>query len=87
MPFADDFPILHKDLIYFDSAATSQKPKCVIDAMMRFYSHEYATVNRAVYTLAEKATDQVHKIREKIKIFINAAHTSEIIFTKGTLYL
>ena len=83
-----DFPMLQqtmhgKPLIYFDSAATSQKPRAVIDAMTRFYSQQYSTVHRAVYDIASQATDLYESVRQTVKNFLNAAHSEEIIFTKS----
>lgn len=83
------FPMLSasmhgKPLIYLDSAATAQKPQVVIDTIFRFYSHHYSTVHRAVYELATIATHDYHKVREKVRQFLNAAKTEEIIFTRGT---
>lgn len=80
------FPIFshHPELIYLDSAATAHKPKEVIDAMSRFYSEDYATVHRAIYRPSLKATDQYNAARETARKFLNAAHTDEIIFTRGT---
>ena len=81
-----DFPIFehHPSLIYLDSAASTQKPKPVIDALTEFYSRDYGTVNRAVYTLAREATDRYQETRTKIKNHFNIAHEEEIIFTRGT---
>ncbi|NGX38152.1 MAG: Cysteine desulfurase [Chlamydiae bacterium] len=84
-----DFPILKqkihgKPLIYLDSAATTQKPQCVIDALTHFYAHEYGTVHRAVYHLAAKATEKYNTAREKIARFLNAKSSDEIVFTRGT---
>lgn len=84
-----EFPMLQqkmhgKPLIYLDSAATTQKPLSVIETMHKFYSQEYATVHRSVYDLASQATEKYHGVREKLRAFLNAAHTEEIIFTKGT---
>jgi len=84
-----DFPLLQKEmhgkpLIYFDSAATSQKPQSVIHAISHFYSAEYGTVHRAVYDLAANATARYEEVRHKIKTFLNAEFVEEIIFTKGT---
>lgn len=84
-----DFPILQqlcrdKPLVYLDSAATSQKPQRVIDAVNHYYLHDNANVHRGVYQLAERATQQYEAVREKLKNFINAPRVSEIIFTKGT---
>lgn len=79
-----DFPMLQKEVIYFDSAATSLKPQTVIDAMDRFYTSEYGTVHRAVYRLAAHATAAYSQVREKVRAFLSAAHYDEIVFTKGT---
>lgn len=80
-----DFPIFDKNnLIYCDSAATSQKPRHVIDALVQFYSYENAPVHRGIYKLAEQATARYEKVRETIARFIGAQSASEIIFTKGT---
>ena len=80
-----DFPIFRdKNLIYFDSAATTQKPECVIEALSQFYTHEYATVHRSVYELAARATERYHHARSKVQQFLGAGAPEEIIFTKGT---
>ena len=84
-----DFPILkekirNKPLVYLDNAATCQKPQVVIDSISHLYSHEYANVHRGVHTLSVKATDRYEGAREKVKDFINAESTKEIIFVKGT---
>lgn len=84
-----DFPMLTKTmhgkpLIYFDSAATAQKPNCVIDAIADFYRDHYGTVHRAVYELAIRSTEDYQKTRQKVKAFLNAAKDEEIIFTRGT---
>ncbi|WP_305907613.1 cysteine desulfurase [Methylomarinum sp. Ch1-1] len=84
-----DFPILqekirNKPLVYLDNAATSQKPETVIDSISHLYRHEYANVHRGVHTLSVKSTDRYEGAREKVKNFINAASTKEIIFVKGT---
>lgn len=84
-----DFPILkqqirNKPLVYLDNAATCQKPQTVIDSISHLYSHEYANVHRGVHTLSIKATDRYEGAREKVKNFINANSTKEIIFVKGT---
>ena len=73
-----------KPFVYLDSAATAQKPKCVIDALHRFYTHEYGTVHRAIYEFAAKATAHYSAVREIVKNFLNASSAEEIIFTKGT---
>lgn len=85
----NDFPFLKgqiqgKSLVYLDSGATAQKPKIVIDAISHYYSNENANVHRGIYTLSERATTAYENTRKKIKAFINAAHTHEIIFTRGT---
>ena len=84
-----DFPMLTKTmhgkpLIYFDSAATAQKPYCVIDAIANFYRDHYGTVHRAVYELAIRSTEDYQKTRQKVRAFLNAAKDEEIIFTRGT---
>jgi len=84
-----DFPILkekirNKPLVYLDNAATCQKPQAVIDSISHLYMHEYANVHRGVHTLSIKATDRYEGAREKVKSFINANSTKEIIFVKGT---
>src|SRR3990167_2888199 len=79
----DHFSIFkNSDLVYLDSAATSQKPQMVIDAMTKFYSKNYANVGRGVYDLAEQATIKFESAREKVANFIGAS-ASELIFTKG----
>ncbi len=83
-----DFPILkekirNKPLVYLDNAATCQKPQTVIDSISHLYSHEYANVHRGVHTLSIKATDRYEGAREKVKDFINASSTKEIIFVRG----
>ncbi|KAF3982254.1 MAG: cysteine desulfurase [Methylococcales symbiont of Hymedesmia sp. n. MRB-2018] len=85
----EDFPILkekigNNPLVYLDNAATCQKPQAVIDSISHLYMHEYANVHRGVHTLSVKATDRYEGAREKVKNFINAASTKEIIFVKGT---
>lgn len=85
----NQFPMLQqsmhgKPLIYFDSAATSLKPFSVIEAIRKFYSDEYGTVNRAVYELAGLATARYNSVRQQVKVFLNAGSSDEIIFTKGT---
>lgn len=84
------FPIFSRPLpngaplIYLDSAATTQKPKALIDTLGRFYGHEYATVHRSVYQLATQATFHYNETRELIRAFLNAASVNEILFTRGT---
>jgi len=87
---ARDFPLLAqatsrgKRLAYLDSAATSQKPQSVIDALVRFYAHDNANIHRGVYELAERATDAFEKARVKVAHFVNAAEPAEIIWTRNT---
>ncbi len=76
--------MLKEGLIYFDSAATTLKPQCVIDAISNFYSKEYGTVHRAIYDLSMNATEQYDAVRVKAQKFLNARESCEIIFTKGT---
>lgn len=82
------FPIFaHKreqPLIYFDNAATTQKPQSVIDAVSRFYTFSNANMNRGLYVLGEKATESYEFVRFKTARFLNAVSSSEIIFTRGT---
>jgi cysteine desulfurase/selenocysteine lyase len=84
-----DFPILSrkvngKPLVYFDNAASSQKPQSVIDATDKYYSYENANIHRGVHTLSQEATSAYEVVREKVRAFINADKSHEIIFTKGT---
>lgn len=84
-----DFPILNQSvndhqLIYFDNAATTQKPQAVIDAIKTYYEHDNSNVHRGVHALSVRATQQYEVAREKVKRFINARHTSECIFVRGT---
>lgn len=83
-----DFPVLQlqkqgKPLIYLDNAATSQKPHAVIDAIQRYYSSQNANVHRGIHYLSELATQAYEQARIKIKHFLNAHVTCEIIFTRG----
>jgi cysteine desulfurase/selenocysteine lyase len=83
-----EFPVLHqqvngRDLVYFDNAATNQKPKRVIDALVEYYSGYNANIHRGIHTLAEKATKAYEQTRETAKDFINAPSAEEIIFTRG----
>lgn len=85
----NDFPILNrtvngKPLIYFDNAATSQKPQVVIDAITQYYTDINANIHRGVHTLSQLATDAYEESRLKIQQHINAKHSHEIIFTTGT---
>ncbi len=84
-----DFPILNqsihgKRLVYFDNAATTQKPLQVINALEEYYEKYNANIHRGIHTLAEKATAEYESTRDVVKKFINAAHREEIVFTRGT---
>ena len=84
-----DFPILAQEinghpLIYFDSAASSQKPRQVLDAIVRYYEHDHANVHRGVHELSNRATGAYEAARERAAKFINARAAQEIIFTRGT---
>lgn len=84
-----DFPILFQEvndepLVYLDSAATSQKPKQVIDSLVHYYEHDNANVHRGVHTLADRATTKYEASREKVRAFIGAKSTKEVLFTRGT---
>jgi cysteine desulfurase / selenocysteine lyase len=84
-----DFPILHQQvnghpLIYFDSAASSQKPRSVIDALVHYYERDNANVHRALHELSNRATDAFESVRGKVARFIGASREEEIIFTRGT---
>lgn len=85
----EQFPILKRKihghpLIYVDNAASSQKPRAVLDAMQKFYEASYANIHRGVYTIAEEATEQYESARDAVAKFLNAPHASEIVFTRGT---
>lgn len=84
-----DFPILNekingKELVYFDNAATTQKPREVIDAISGYYEHTNANIHRGIHHLAEKATAAFEETRKTIQAFINAPSSDEVIFTYGT---
>lgn len=86
-----DFPILNRKvngypLIYFDNAATSQKPQIVIDSIVDYYSNYNANIHRGVHTLSQEATDAYEKARNTIQKHFNAAKSHEIIFTSGTTH-
>ena len=83
-----DFPILNqkvgdKPLIYFDTAATSQRPQQVIDALSSFYTDSNANIHRGIHMLSERATELYETAREKIANFIGAADSCEVVFTRG----
>lgn len=84
-----DFPILDQQvndepLVYLDNAATTQKPKAVVEALTHYYYNDNANVHRGVHTLAERATEKFEAAREKVRAFINARSTKEVLFTRGT---
>ncbi|HCY63835.1 MAG TPA: cysteine desulfurase CsdA [Oxalobacteraceae bacterium] len=88
-PWRDDFPALHqsvhgKPLVYLDNAATTHKPDVVIEAEAAFYRRDNANVHRGVHLLSQRATDAYEAAREKVRHFINAASTREIVFVRGT---
>src|SRR5580700_6585568 len=84
-----DFPILDqkvhgKPLIYFDNAATSQKPRAVIDALVHYYEHDNANVHRGIHELSNRSTSAFEEARARAGKFINAKVSEEIVFTRGT---
>jgi cysteine desulfurase/selenocysteine lyase len=84
-----DFPVFDelvngKPVAFLDSAASTQKPRQVLDAMREFYEHSYANVHRGVYRLAERATAGYEGAREKVRAYVNAPSSREVIFTRGT---
>lgn len=84
-----DFPILHqkvhgKPLVWFDNAATTQKPQSVIDAISHYYSHNNSNIHRGAHTLAARSTDAFEDARKKVQTFLGASSTREIIFVRGT---
>jgi len=84
----EEFPILHQEvnghpLVYMDNAATSQKPRAVLDAMRRYYERDNANVHRGVHTLGARATEAYEGARERVARFLNA-EPNEIVFTRGT---
>jgi len=83
------FPILSQQvngspLVYFDNAATTQKPQQVIDALNNYYTRQNSNIHRGVHYLSQLATNAYEESREAVRQFINAKHTHEIIFTRGT---
>src|SRR5689334_8216754 len=84
-----DFPILDQEvhgqpLIYFDNAATTQKPRAVLDALRHFYEHDNANVHRGIHELSNRATSAFEAARHRAARFINARSADEIIFTRGS---
>jgi cysteine desulfurase/selenocysteine lyase len=85
----EDFPILKEQahghpLIYFDSAATSQKPRAVLDVLRHYYEHENANVHRGLHELSSRATEAYEKSRQRVANYLGAASADEIVFTRGT---
>jgi len=83
------FPVLHQEvhgrpLVYFDNAATTQKPQAVLDALRNYYEHDNSNIHRGAHTLADRATRHYEATREKVKDFINSRESAEVIITKGT---
>ena len=72
-----------KPLVYLDSGASAQKPRCVLEAMTHFYAHDYANIHRGVHELSMRATDLYDRARQTVQRFINAAHEDEVVFTGG----
>lgn len=89
MDIRSQFPILNqtvygKPLVYFDNAATTQKPQCVINTLCDYYKSLNSNIHRGAHYLASQATEQYEQTRRKVKEFINARHSHEIVFTRGT---
>ena len=85
----EDFPILSekikdRPLVYLDNAATSQKPKAVVEAIAQYYEHSNANVHRGVHTLSDRATALFEKARARVASFLNAPSVKECIFVRGT---
>ena len=83
MNIREDFPMLKKDIIYFDNGATTFKPKCVLDKMNEYYNEYSANAHRGDYTISYKVDSEYEGVRDKVKAFINAKNREEIIFTSG----
>jgi len=84
-----DFPILSRlvngsPLVYLDSAASSQKPRQVIEAVSRYYERSHGNVHRSIHTLGEEATELYEGARDAVRAFVGAASREEIVFTRGT---
>src|SRR5689334_21568554 len=85
----EDFPVLKqkihgKPLVYLDNAATAQKPQSVIDAIVKFYEVDCANIHRGVHELSQRSTAKYEETRNKVKRFLHAKSTHEIIFVRGT---
>src|ERR1700689_5295446 len=86
--YRKDFPILaqrvhDKPLIYLDNAASTQKPRMVIEAMQRFMESDYANIHRGVHELSMRATDAYEAARDRVRRFVNAERADEIVFVRG----
>src|SRR3989338_11032169 len=89
LKYREDFPILAqkvygKPLIYFDNAATTQKPQVVIEVLNRYYSFENANIHRGIHYLSQKATDAYDDARASVQQFLHARDSREIVFVRGT---
>ena len=87
----DDFPILSRKVngypfVYLDNAATSQKPKIVIDSIVDYYSNYNSNIHRGIHSVSQEATDAYERARQTVKTHFNAKHSHEIIFTSGTTH-
>src|SRR6266446_3578837 len=85
----EDFPILDQrvhghPLVYFDSAATTQKPRAVLEALRSYYEHDNANVHRGLHELSSRATEAYEMARATVAKYLGAAHAEEIVFTRGT---
>jgi len=85
----EDFPALHqliyqKPLVYLDNAATTQKPSCVIQTLKNYYEIQNSNIHRGVHYLSQQATTAFEEVRKTVQVFMNAPHSHEIIFTRGT---
>src|SRR5260370_10488549 len=85
----EDFPILREQahgppLIYFDNAATSQKPRAVIDALRHYYEHKNANLHRGLHELSSRATEAYEQARRRVATYLGAASAGEIVLTRGT---
>src|SRR6188474_166519 len=84
-----DFPILEQNvhgdqpLVFLDNAASTQRPKQVIEVLRRVYERDYANVHRGIHTLSERSTEQYEEAREKVRAFIGAEKSLEVVFTSG----
>lgn len=84
MNYKNDFPMLQKDIVYFDNGATSLKPKCVMEKMDDYYYNYSSNAHRGDYKISLKASSEYEKVRDKVKNFINAEKSEEIVFTSGS---